>query len=299
MITRNAGESIDDWLKRTRPDWDRLSQAERERAVREAEREHDEWMAPRGAETPEQWLDRTRKGWKDLSGTERRKALREAEVKMDLASQKAELQGKIAEKRETVGVIYEELHKANQAKAAQGRLSPDEQAKLTKRQNELVDEVGLRAGERDALMKELENLDVTPYELARAYSYSDKAALDVTKRATKVDKNLRKVTLVDEYSGKEVVDPSIDHIVPVEEIVKMKGYDRLKPADWKDVLSRTDNLRLMEQARNSSKGARRWEDWPAGRRLYGDEVYEKMVALEREIRAKIEQDILKRAGLAR
>ena len=45
----------------------------------------------------------------------------------------------------------------------------------------------------------------------------------------------------------------------------MEGFDQLAPDDWKAVVSRIDNLRMMEFERNRSKGSSRWKiGKPAG-----------------------------------
>jgi hypothetical protein len=62
------------------------------------------------------------------------------------------------------------------------------------------------------------------------------------------------------------------------------------------VVSRHDNLRLMEKARNSSKGGKSWENWEAGRRLYGEQRWQQMVNEERSLRPKIREDITNRAA---
>ena len=73
----------------------------------------------------------------------------------------------------------------------------------------------------------------------------------------------------------------------------MEGYEKLRPNEWKEILSRRDNLRLTEEVNNSSKGSQRWADWETGRRIYGEKVWTEMVALEKEVRAKIQAEIKK------
>ncbi len=125
--------------------------------------------------------------------------------------------------------------------------------------------------------EQLAALEITPYGRARAFSYSVEAGAEVATRATVYDKATGKVALVDEYSGRPIIEPSVDHIVPVAEIVEMEGFDKLLLKDGtlsddaKAVLSRTDNLRMMEKRFNLARRDTRWEDWGTGRRLYGKE----------------------------
>ena len=89
---------------------------------------------------------------------------------------------------------------------------------------------------------------------------------------------------------------TIDHIVPIEEIVQMDRWNDLSPSDQQAVLSRLDNLKLMERALNSSKGSKRWVNWREGRRVYGETVWNEMVAREGQLRVLIQEDIKARAA---
>jgi hypothetical protein len=97
---------------------------------------------------------------------------------------------------------------------------------------------------------------------------------------------------LDEYSRKLISEPSIDHIVPVDSIVVMDGWEKLPKETQKRLLSRTDNLRLMEKKLNSSKGAKSWSEWSFGKEKYGGEIWNKMIQEERELYTKIQKDIL-------
>lgn len=152
---------------------------------------------------------------------------------------------------------------------------------------EIADEIALNNSQLEKGPKTLEDLrtkradlEVTPLGKARAYSHSGKADAAVRTRAKGVD----------EVSGHVLKEPSVDHVVPIDEMVLMDGWDDLALSDQRAILSRLDNLKLMEKSLNSSKGARRWENWPAGKRHYPDK-YDAMVTLERDLRGKIQEQI--------
>ncbi len=210
------------------------------------------------------------------------KAAAKAAQKQQINEAKKKVQQQIEAKRDTQLAIYQDIEEAT--KSGQRRMSDTERAVVTKEKDELAREARQTIAEKTGLQKRLEDLEISPYERARAYSYSDDAAREVVARGGGLD----------EMSGKVLREPSIDHLVPVDDIVLMKGYTELPWAKQQLVLSRTDNLRLMEKGANSSKGAKRWSKWPEGRRIYGDKVWRAMVTEEGRMRRLIEEQI---AGL--
>lgn len=210
-----------------------------------------------------------------------------------VAAEKERLIDEIREKRKTLTRIYTEiaLLKKRQPRGVAKRAEIDAEKEALAREAR-----GKVIPEMNTLLEALDKVEVTNYMRARAYSYSDEAEAAVIDRATIVDKVENRVKLVDEYSGKEIEDASIDHIVSIEEMSRMEGFDQLSPEDWKAVVSRVDNLRMMEIDLNSSKGSRRWEDWKTGRRIYGEKVWNEMVNLERILREDLAKDIKARAA---
>jgi hypothetical protein len=200
------------------------------------------------------------------------------------AAAKSRLLSQIAKAKERKTQIYSDIEEAVQR--GKQRLSTEDRAELKGEKADLAREIGQVSLEEAKLQKLLADLEISPYERARAYSFSDAAARDVISRARGLD----------EMSGKPIGEPSIDHIVPVEEIAGFEGFDRLYPDDAQAVLSRLDNLRLMEKALNSSKGSKRWANWENGRRAYGEAVWKAMVELEGQLRRLIQDDIKARAA---
>jgi hypothetical protein len=192
------------------------------------------------------------------------------------AAEKARLQKKLAEVRERNLQIYSELNEAAR---------PSKQPRTAEERAVSQHEVDEAIKEAEVLRKQLADLETTPYGKARVYSYSDASANEIIRRARGLD----------EASGARVNEPSIDHVVPIEEIVEIEGWNELVLEDQQAILSRTDNLRLMEKRLNSSKGAKRWADWEAGRLFYRDEVWSRMVQIENSLRLSIREDIKFRA----
>jgi hypothetical protein len=177
---------------------------------------------------------------------------------------------------------------------AKQRLDRAERASLDAEKLERSNQINKQIEKRSALQKQLDDLAITPYDRARAYSYSTAAAEEVigrSRRTVDVPGQPKKVAIVDEMSGKPVKNPSIDHVVPVDEIVLMDGWDKLRPHQQQQLLSRADNLRMMEKSANSSKGSKRWAKWPQGRRIYGEKVWRQMVEEEARLRKAIQDRI--------
>jgi hypothetical protein len=204
--------------------------------------------------------------------------------------QKATLIKVINEKRETLAQIYKEI---NETSVPPGRkLTKEELAKRRVEKISLGREAEVEGRNLEKLQTELGNLDVTPLEKARAYSFSDEAERTVYTRARGQEKLSGKSGLLDEYSRRLLTEPSVDHIVPIDTIVSMDKWEKLSPEAQRRILSRVDNLKLMEKNLNSSKGARRWADWTQGKQFYGEEVWNRMVQEERSLYASIQKDIL-------
>ncbi len=94
---------------------------------------------------------------------------------------------------------------------------------------------------------------------------------------------------LDEVSRKPLVEPSIDHLVAIAEIVEMDGWNDNSPASQRAILSDIENLTAMEKRFNSSKGERRWVDWKAGRTHYGDVAVEAKIAEEGRVRESLKK----------
>jgi hypothetical protein len=177
--------------------------------------------------------------------------------------------------------LYSEIDEAG--RRGKQPMSAAERAELTQEKGELARQVGRASEVETELRAKLAELELDPYQRARAYSFSDAAAKDVITRARGLD----------EMSGKPIEDPTIDHIVPIDEIVQFEGFQEMPWSEQQTILSRLDNLRLMERALNSSKGSKRWANWDAGRRAYGEAVWKAMVELEGKLRLSIQEAIRK------
>jgi len=164
---------------------------------------------------------------------------------------------------------------------------PAERAELDAEWKSLQNELENAGKEVRDLQAKFADFELTPYERARAYSMSDKAWTETMERASGLD----------EYSGKRPDAVSVDHVVSVREISEMAGFDQLHPDDWKQVLSFRKNLKAMDSELNSSKGGKRWADWEAGRRAYGEKIWKEMVELETDLRGQLQAEITRLLGL--
>jgi hypothetical protein len=203
-----------------------------------------------------------------------------AEKKAQRLAQIESLQKQLAANRELQLQIYAEMESlGGPPKRA---LSEKALAARESRKMQLAREANANLEARTKLQESISKLEVSPYDRARAYSYSDAAGKSVVKRAAGLD----------EMSRKPIREPSIDHVVPVDDIVNMRGWDRLFPDEQRALLSNQRNLRLMEKGANSSKGAKSWAKWEEGRRIYGEEVVNKMVELESTLRRELQGAII-------
>lgn len=191
-----------------------------------------------------------------------------------------------------------EISKAEQR--AKRRRDPAKKAAELAKQRELTNQLNKQLEARVALQKQLGDLAVTPYDRARAFSYSDAAANEVVGRARKtvdVPGGQKRVAVVDEMSGKPVKEPSIDHVVPIDDMVHMDGWDALRPHQQRELLSWPENLRMMEKRANYSKGGRSWAKWKERRNFYRDEeVWKRMEQEEARLRKAIQDRISEMLG---
>ena len=97
---------------------------------------------------------------------------------------------------------------------------------------------------------------------------------------------------------------AVDHVVPVDRIFGMEGFGRLSRADQQAILDMPQNLRFLEQGRNSSKQASSLPEWLASKTGKAPKLpaaqREALAKVEAEARAAIEAEIarrLKKAGI--
>ena len=212
-----------------------------------------------------------------VTPTDPKKAAKDA-AKEKLEAKKAEVLEKIEEAKEKKLIVYSEIEEANQQLKqrltnAQKEEIRQEKADLAREANRVV------IPEENRLIRQYEDLQITQYERARAYSYSDSAARAVLSRSGGLD----------EISLTKPSEPSIDHVVSIEEMSTYEGFDELVDDDLHEVLSLLQNLRLMEKARNSSKQSKRWVEWAGGLRLYGEPAWRRMVDAESDLRVEIKK----------
>src|SRR5262249_20952298 len=158
------------------------------------------------------------------------------------------------------------------------------------RQNNLA----TQRAHREWLKIDFNKLEITPYDRARAYSYSGASAQEVVERARKVIEvpgQQKTLALVDERSGLPVKRPDIDHVVTITQMVLMDGWGKRRRPEEQAFLSRVENLRMMEFGANASKGGKSWAKWTEGRIIYGEKVWREMIAEERRLHGIIQKKI--------
>ncbi|MFD9359344.1 DUF4157 domain-containing protein [Streptomyces sp. NPDC060031] len=62
----------------------------------------------------------------------------------------------------------------------------------------------------------------------------------------------------------------VDHVVSLDRMSQMEGFNKLKPLERHQLAVRKDNLVLMDASANSSKGPRSWSAWENASNYYPD-----------------------------
>lgn len=113
-------------------------------------------------------------------------------------------------------------------------------------------------------------------------------------------------TYVDYVTGETLPlsNLAVDHVVPVDRIFGMEGFGRLSRADQQAILDMPQNLRFLEQGRNSSKQASSLPEWLGSKTAKAPKLpaaqREALAKVEADARAAIEAEIarrLKKAGM--
>jgi hypothetical protein len=80
----------------------------------------------------------------------------------------------------------------------------------------------------------------------------------------------------------------VDHVVPVNDIVRMNGFDKLRPERQLEIVNDVKNLRAIDSIANQSRGDRSWWHWTQAQIHYDSAQIAKMRALEDSLRLYIE-----------
>ncbi|MEU8612177.1 hypothetical protein AB0C29_29730, partial [Actinoplanes sp. NPDC048791] len=80
---------------------------------------------------------------------------------------------------------------------------------------------------------------------------------------------------------------AVDHIVPLNEIVGMKGFTELRPERQLEIVNDVKNLRAVDSLANSSRGDRSWSAWSQAELYYDSAALARMRALEEELRGYV------------
>src|SRR5262249_1245268 len=81
---------------------------------------------------------------------------------------------------------------------------------------------------------------------------------------------------------------TVDHIVSIDQISEMDGFQKLKPTERKLLAVRQDNLIAMDGSANFSKGRRPWSAWKQSSTFYDEATKQAMPAEEAKLRTTIQ-----------
>jgi hypothetical protein len=133
------------------------------------------------------------------------------------------------------------------------------------------------ADEEARLVKQLYREGRPLYEIMRAASPSYRSRSLVLREAGRRDA----VTGLAARSG----SLDVDHVVPLNDIVRMPGFDKLRPERQLEIVNDVKNLRAIDNLANRSRGDRSWWDWSQALIHYDMAAISRMRALEDELRA--------------
>lgn len=80
----------------------------------------------------------------------------------------------------------------------------------------------------------------------------------------------------------------VDHVVPLNDIVRMNGFDKLRPERQLEIVNDVKNLRAIDATANLSRGDRSWWNWTQAQIYYDFAQIAKMRDLEASLRTYIE-----------
>ena len=76
-------------------------------------------------------------------------------------------------------------------------------------------------------------------------------------------------------------------MVPLNDIVRMPGFDKLRPERQLEIVNDVKNLRAIDSLANRSRGDWSWHEWPQALVHYDTAAISRMRALEDELRTYI------------
>jgi hypothetical protein len=135
------------------------------------------------------------------------------------------------------------------------------------------------ADEEARLVKQLYREGRPLYEIMRAASPSYRSRSLVLREAGTRDA----VTGLAPRSG----SLDVDHVVPLNDIVRMPGFDKLRPERQLEIVNDVKNLRAIDNLANRSRGDRSWTEWSQALIYYDAAAITRMRALEDELRTYI------------
>lgn len=167
----------------------------------------------------------------------------------------------------------------------------DDPAKLTLRElddlpRKLGHELVVEAEKQLPLIKQLYREGQPLHKILRKNSPSFAARAKVIREAYGRDA----ATGLPPRSGRGL---AVDHVVPLNEIVRMKGFSKLPLELQLEIVNDTRNLRAIDALANSARGDRSWSAWPNAARHYDPAALARMRALEGELRGYLEGQIAK------
>jgi len=83
----------------------------------------------------------------------------------------------------------------------------------------------------------------------------------------------------------------VDHVVPLNDIVRVPGFEKLRPERQLEIVNDVRNLRAVDAAANTSRGDRSWYAWAQAAIHYDATAISRMRALEDELRGYLTQRI--------
>ena len=220
-------------------------------------------------------------------------------------------QGRLDETRElltTIGKEADFLARTYERMRAAGKV---DLALLSKEERALLDQLAPSGSAADLSLRELRDLPKTlglKKDIATALDQETKLVLALYREGRPLYEIMRaaspsyasRVRALAEASGRDAASGllprsgalHVDHVVPLNDIVRMPGFDKLRPERQVELVNDIKNLRAIDALANTSRGDRSWHSWANALLHYDAAALARMRALEDEMRTYLAGRIL-------
>ncbi|MGW8765202.1 eCIS core domain-containing protein [Streptomyces sp. NPDC055815] len=214
-------------------------------------------------------------------------------------AQQIEAEAKLGRASEILADLHQEragllAERAARPKTPSGAVDTERIGEIDARLKELEDEV-VRSGPNAGRVRREGELTRARHNLEKAEELAEAARVRPTVRMRQYFNASREKAAV-ALAKTDQVGPllrsssalEVDHVVSIQRISEMPGFEKLRPNELRTLAVRQDNLVRMDAFANASKGDRSWRTWKQAGFYYGPDVVEKWAAKDAELTKTIQ-----------